>query len=320
MGKPPADLSTRGAFDELQGHSDYTGERCDLAPMDVSKLSIPGKGFKPICLQDLLQLSAPDFIHEVTSKLLLPKVDRDRRVEELGLERPYNDPSLRSRVRRAQLVSKLHHCNMVDDSLHDGTRVGFFCVHKSDKQSPRLIVDARVSNCMFKDPDTPDLPTGASFCRINVAPGCSIFESSSDLKDAFYTIELPTPLRLYFTLDPVKASDLGISILDGVSLERNTLVHPRLSVVPMGWSHAVYICQTVVRSLVLKAAGVRPSMLVSDLAPLPDLDSGAIFIYVDNIITVGTDKNLDVQLQKNINHVVESLVWLFMICTLEYKT
>eukprot|EP00973_Karenia_brevis_P028682 3955516-Karenia_brevis.AAC.1 len=84
--------------------------------------------------------------------------------------------------------------NMIDFSLTDGTRVGIFCVWKSDKQKMRVIVDARLSNCAFCEPENPDLPTGGSFSRVHIDQGEALWVSSVDLKDAFYTMELPFPL------------------------------------------------------------------------------------------------------------------------------
>ena len=44
LGKPPMNMTPRGAFLELQGQEDYAGGRCDLASLDVGKLSIPEMG------------------------------------------------------------------------------------------------------------------------------------------------------------------------------------------------------------------------------------------------------------------------------------
>eukprot|EP00973_Karenia_brevis_P029986 4134619-Karenia_brevis.AAC.1 len=64
MGKPPGDLTTRGSFEEIQGVEDYTGERCDLASLDVASLSLPQAGFMPQDLSKLLGVEAPGVIQK----------------------------------------------------------------------------------------------------------------------------------------------------------------------------------------------------------------------------------------------------------------
>lgn len=172
---------------------------------------------------------------------------------------------------------------------------------KSDGVRQRLIVDARRSNACFSVPPPPDLPTGASYSRVFLRPGEKLSVTSSDLKDAFYTIELPRCLRRFFTLAPVRAEEVGLSHLEGRALSPKDWVFPRLSVIPMGWSHAVNFCQRVVRSAALRVSGTRPEMFVSDLRPFPGLKEGSIVIYVDNVVCLSTDEALCRTLQESVN-------------------
>eukprot|EP00973_Karenia_brevis_P073684 10240605-Karenia_brevis.AAC.1 len=64
MGKPPPAFTPRGSFAAIQGLEDYTGERCDLAPMDIASLSLPKAGFQPQNLDSVMGDAAPSFVHE----------------------------------------------------------------------------------------------------------------------------------------------------------------------------------------------------------------------------------------------------------------
>eukprot|EP00973_Karenia_brevis_P076072 10566449-Karenia_brevis.AAC.1 len=120
MGKPPGDLTTRGSFEEIQGVEDYTGERCDLASLDVASLSLPPAGFMPQDLSKLLGVEAPVVIQKVITESLLPKELFARKLEECGLRRPYSDPKLKSKRERVKLLRRLLASNMIDFSKEDG--------------------------------------------------------------------------------------------------------------------------------------------------------------------------------------------------------
>ena len=158
MGSPPGDMTPQGAFVELQGTEDYAGERVDLAPLDVGILSLPEEGFQPQPLRDFLEVPEAAISQQV-SNLVLPKEAAARRLEELGLKKPYSDPSLRSRRKRQALVKALDRAGLLEFSLEDGVRVGIFTVWKKGRKKQRVIVDARLSNAHFEEPESVSLPS-----------------------------------------------------------------------------------------------------------------------------------------------------------------
>lgn len=72
---------------------------------------------------------------------------------------------------------------------------------------------------------------------------------TADLKDAFYHLSLPLPLRDYFCLGPVRAECVGVSEVNGAAVSKKRFLTPRLAVVPMGWSWALFLCQKIHESL-----------------------------------------------------------------------
>ena len=119
----------------------------------------------------------------------------------------------------------------------------------------RMIVDARRANCHFKQPSHSYLCTGEGLSRIELQPGESLHLASSDLKDCFNHIELPQEWQQYFGMRGIPARFLGVSEVNGVMVAPDTMIYPRLRVCPMGWSWAVFWCQTVVQRLVSTSKG-----------------------------------------------------------------
>ena len=107
------------------------------------------------------------------------------------------------------------------------------------------------------------------------------------MKDAFYHLSLPQCLRDYFCLPSIRAKDVGISSLDGRRLKGDERLTPRLAVVPMGWSWALYMCQTIHESLALES-GLTEEFRIRDRKPPPD-STCCHTQYVDNMIVMGTN-------------------------------
>ena len=185
LGRPPDSMSPRGAFSALQGSSDYTGERCDLAPMDIDSLSIPDCGFKARPLEELMGQEGADFVAEFIKSCVLPEQQQRDGLQKLNLRRPYSDPRLRDVAKRGALLRRMLDAGLLEVGTEDGVRVGIFTVWKSDGTKQRVIVDARLSNACFSLPDSPDLPTGGSYAQIQMDSSHTLWGSTCDLKDDF---------------------------------------------------------------------------------------------------------------------------------------
>ena len=156
--------------------------------------------------------------------------------------RPCNDPKLRDNLFYASFVKLLADRFLVDFALHVEETVGVFCVRKKNG-TLRLIIDARRSNCWFTDPPDVSLATGTAISEVCMEEENEFYIGHLDIINAFYKLELPESLRRYFGLRPLRAGLLGITHLGGVPLKEDTLVFPRFAAVPMGWTHALVLCQ-----------------------------------------------------------------------------
>eukprot|EP00959_Pyramimonas_sp_CCMP1952_P454894 9470691-Pyramimonas_sp.AAC.1 len=100
---------------------------------------------------------------------------------------------------------------MIEYSLDAVETCGFFSVwKKSGKQ--RLIIDARRSNCWFRDLPQTRLASGDSFARLPAAADLAVELGQTDVQDAFYQLALPVEFRPCFGLAPVRAGRVGVSV------------------------------------------------------------------------------------------------------------
>ena len=133
----------------------------------------------------------------------------------------YQYPGLRRSPRRyASLLKRLDAAGMIAWRLNGSPRVGLFSVWKKNGRQ-RLIVDGRLSNAMFAEPDKVELPTGSSLGAVEVDEGPPVSLGQVDIKDAFYQLLLPEELIDFFCLEAVAAGLVGKSCLNGVRLGPN---------------------------------------------------------------------------------------------------
>eukprot|EP00973_Karenia_brevis_P011194 1515364-Karenia_brevis.AAC.1 len=90
---------------------------------------------------------------------------------------------------------------------------------------------------------------------------------------------------------PLKARDLDMKELRGRRLPSNTLLYPRLRVLPMGWSHALWWCQTLHCRIISQALGLEEKQFIRDKKQTPDLTQTGWTVYVDNFLVFGTSKS-----------------------------
>ena len=255
VGKPPSELTGRGALDELQAKAGYTGEPAQLAPLQLDLLSLPPSGSSPSSFERILQGKAECFLKRLESKVL-PDFEAGARLSASNLKAPYNDPIFRSKPRvYAAFCRKLFDAGLVEFRKGCKQQVGAFAVwKKSGKQ--RLVIDSRLANLHFTVPEKVALCTGSSFARLEVDPGPPVEVGGVDISVAFYQIELPASLRGFFGLSRIRARDVGISSTVDGSVTDDCWVFPCLRVVPMGWSHALWICQSFHETLSSEVDGI----------------------------------------------------------------
>ena len=93
---------------------------------------------------------------------------------------------------------------------------------------------------------------------------------------------MPQELRQFFGLRSLTAGEAGVDEVDGIKVGPEHLVHPRIAVVPMGWSWAMYWCQHINERL-CEEAGLTPEERLRDGEPVKRAHSG-----ISNMLTTCT--------------------------------
>eukprot|EP00973_Karenia_brevis_P079197 10988409-Karenia_brevis.AAC.1 len=79
-----------------------------------------------------------------------------------------------------------------------------FTVRKKNGDQ-RLIIDGRLANLAFSDPDHVELASGESFSRLEASKQCAPEVAEADIEVAFYAIAMPDWVSEFFGFESVRA-------------------------------------------------------------------------------------------------------------------
>ncbi|CAK0795370.1 unnamed protein product, partial [Prorocentrum cordatum] len=286
MGPPPA-LSPSGALQELRGCTVYEDVQSTVVPYDDMKASLPMSGNRPVPLAELFGAGGQAEVDGFLGSHLLKSEAASHNLKGAPRE-TYMDEVLRNSPRAYQrLVKRLERARMIDYTVQPQEFCSLFFVRKKNG-SQRLVVDCRRSNCWFSAADPVQLSTGAGHGNLEVPDGARLCVGHVDIKDAFYHFELPERVRNLFALPAVPAWVAGLAEVGGVRVSPGTSVYPRLRVLPMGWSHALWVCQTLHRRIIQDIPGLEPTSFLHDRGPAPATTPACHTVYVDNFLALGT--------------------------------
>ena len=149
---------------------------------------------------------------------------------------------------------------------------GMFAVPKRDKQ--RLIIDARRANLYFKDSPEIALPNPGNLVELCLDSEGKLYGGKSDMDNFYHRIRVPAWLQAYFGLPALQL--------------RGQKVWPVLRVLPMGWSHSVYVGQMIHERIVRGISELGPGkMILAETSRL--IDDVRIGIYIDDFFALGTE-------------------------------
>ena len=118
-----------------------------------------------------------------------------------------------------------------------------FAVAK-DADSDRLIIDAQLGNSFFQECPTVKLPNPSHLSALKVPAGFRLVACKSDLRDFYHQLAIPQWMQTFLGLPPISAAELGLPLPHGASTEA-ALLYPLCCTLPMGFSHSVFIAQSV---------------------------------------------------------------------------
>jgi hypothetical protein len=295
LGEPSCELNPAGAFAELcgnrPGYSHDVAEMPGLrSPFVEGCVSLPSAGSSPADPSSLLQGSDVILWKEWQTRILLPHAEAVSRRAELKVRKPYSDPLLiRNQAAYGRFLRQLLDggvCELGPDCKHT---VGIFFVSKRSGKL-RMILDTRLANTEFRSPPHTNLPSAASWARMEFPAAGDVYLAQSDISDAFYRVLLPPGLSEHFVLPRI-----ATRYIPGLTPEQiaqlGPYCSPRLRVLPMGWTWALHFCQVISESCALRA-GLEAERTVCDRGPATIVEeNGRVFHaeYVDNFLALGTD-------------------------------
>ena len=283
----------------------YDTGRSVVQPYARELVSWPEVSTQPVPLADCVSSADQEWLGAWQTHML--KNDAESVVNQV---KPYVDPIFRSRgVEYKSFLLELRSRSMLDFRIANGEegQLGvFFVAKKSGKL--RLIFDTRRLNQSFRDPPNTDLPSADAFARLETCEGEPFFVGSGDLQNAFYTLGVPPELGRMFTLPSIEAKFLGFDTLHGEPLPPGARVLPFLTVLPMGWSWALHLCQSVIMNAI-QASGFSDCNIVGDKRPSVRLHTTSHIAaagYVDNFAVIGSSPELVNQGLQRISSILRS--------------
>ena len=270
----------------------YQIDRSDVVSYAKESVSWPKVETSPVAIEECLSSADSERLATWRQHMLKPASDKDG---EALIKKPYFDPILKhNRKEYLQFIRELYNRNMIRFKAWDGSSgdLGIFFVRKKNG-SQGLIFDTRILNHKFFDPPSTDLPSADAFTRLETVPDIPFYVGSGDLANAFYTLGVPDDLARMFTLPAVEVELFGIKSVDGIAVRPGQRFTPYLTVLPMGWSWALHLCQSVMNHAI-EESGVPSHRIISDkgqpvkLSNISDIACGG---YVDNFLVVGCDQS-----------------------------
>ena len=263
-------------------------------------VSLPEAGAAPLDATDLLDQQGREILNRFESSMFVGEEGTPAKTI-----KPYMDETLKlSPKAYADFIVDIFERGMIDFArTATSTITPFFVSKKSGKL--RLVLDCRASNMYFAKPPDIALAAGYTFAQLEIPDGEQLYVAQSDVRDYFYSIGLPPGLRGYFALPPIAAHMLPPGLVDPSEVEGG-MTHPRMKVVPMGWSWAMWIAQRIHQHQAALAVDCSPDQVLVDGRPPPDLQAGSpvMIPYADNLNVCGTCK---VSVQRAKDKVVQRL-------------
>lgn len=221
----------------------------------------------------LLDLLPPELAHDYSSpsRLVLP----DGCPRAAASHRAFVHGS---RGEYLRLLGRMHSAGMVSFIRSPRAVNSVFCVPKGDGDL-RLILDARVANDVMVPPPKVELPTPDRLAALQSDRSRPLFVAGTDVDNFYYRLRLPDWLVPFFCMPPVRACELPFlrSGSDG-----DYQLYPALLVLPMGWSHSVFVAQQVHEHVVYSYTSLRRCDAIGTHTDT-NLDRLRHSIYIDDV-------------------------------------
>ena len=157
----------------------------------------------------------------------------------------------------------------------------------------RLILDARLANCYFVDAPHVSLPSPSHLAQLQATGSFAV--AKCDLSNFYHQLVLPQWIRSYFALPSLTAreqaslascSDLPPAVRSELASAKGSRLFPCCVTLPMGFSHSVFLAQSVHEHVLYSYSSLSPrDNLLNLVTPL--IDRTVHGLYVDDCALVG---------------------------------
>ena len=234
-----ADSAVRRNYFALDATSDglfdYTDDiRSHRVWLEPEMVSLPKSGAAGTTqFLDLLSADLREIYENENSKLVL--------------EKPFPSPVPRfflgvSTNKYHALILKLVDIGVVLLQNHRPRVInGVFAVPK-DENKQRLIIDARPANAFLIEPEKTKLPNPGDLGALYLDKSKELYFCKSDMDNFYHRLAMPPWLHQFFGLPPV--------------MFKRKQYWPVVRVLPMGWSHSVFVGQSI-HERIVSLAGMK---------------------------------------------------------------
>ena len=286
----------------LKGRSPYTfSSSTAVVPVDVSKVALAENLDSAPYLDELLPSQDSKLITGDLAGILRPLPQVAAINEVFGIATSYMDEKLkRSKRLYAKFINMCRSRGMIKLSLKARSVQGVFFVRKKDGRQ-RMIIDCRPCNRLFLDPPGTQLLTGEGLSEIEIVDeefvksGLGVHFACGDVDACFHRLKLRGDICEYFGWEPIEAKWLGNIVINGQPVAASQLIYPLSTSLPMGFSWATYLAQTVTSRLFTKAISPLNSHHLTDASFSKVLctqpDSAIDYTYIDNLGIISASKS-----------------------------
>ena len=182
------------------------------------------------------------------------------------------------------LVQRMQQAGMVTFTTEPKIVNGVFAVPKDNGAQQRFIFHGAPVNAAFVDPPHIELPSPEVFTRLHVPEGKTVFAAKSDVRNFYFAIRMPAAYAPYFAMPSVRAADVGLAHVHG-----DVELFPCLTVLPMGWSHSVFVAQTIHSNILYSRTPLSPADALLPSSSDFRVDRTRSGLYIDDLILLDTD-------------------------------
>lgn len=257
----------------LPSTSAFSSAATAVVPLIAERISLP-KQLNIVPMLDVLPPAVAAQYSEAASPALLRS---NTAVLTMNFVKPLRRPRVAgSRSEYVRLIARMVEQGMLAFTAAPKAVNGIFAVAK-DGDSDRLIIDAQPANRLFVASPHVALPGPSHLVQLCVPAGQAMVVGKTDMADYYHHIGVPAWMQPYLALPPLTPAELASFGLPPDA------AFPMCLTLPMGFSHAVFIAQTVHEHVVYSSGALerQHSLLTLD-SPIVSRDHAVHGIVIDD--------------------------------------